>query len=141
MGLVSCGRNSRARNLAPSCSIFARPASQPRFTQHKKEAFWFYRFLSIIHEHVIKPLHWTEYMRDDALEAAGLNDQNTKVVDVGGGAGFATLGIVKHVDAKNVTILDQCPHQLAQARQKEALKDCKIIEGDAEDLPFPTVCR
>ncbi|KAE8668826.1 2-methyl-6-phytyl-1,4-hydroquinone methyltransferase [Hibiscus syriacus] len=51
---------------------------------------------------------------------------------------FTTLGIVKHVDAKNVTILDQSPHQLAEEKQKEPLKECKIIEGDAEDLPFPT---
>lgn len=27
------------------------------------------------------------------------------------------------------------PHQLVKAKQKEPLKDCKIIEGDAEDLP------
>ncbi|KAG6438277.1 hypothetical protein SASPL_103214 [Salvia splendens] len=125
----------------PKCSISApapRPASQPRFIQHKKEAFWFYRFLSIVYDHVINPGHWTEDMRDDALEPADLNHRDLTVVDVGGGTGFTTLGIAKHVDAKNVTILDQSPHQLAKARQKEPLKECTIIEGDAEDLPFPT---
>ncbi|CAL5421044.1 unnamed protein product [Camellia sinensis] len=30
------------------------------------------------------------------------------------------------------------PHQLTKAKQKEALKECKIVEGDAEDLPFGT---
>jgi len=60
------------------------------------------------------------------------------VVDVGGGTGFTTLGVVKTVDAKNVTILDQSPHQLAKAKEKAPLKECKIIEGDAEDLPFET---
>ena len=125
--------------MTPKCSLSAsRPASQPRFIQHKKEAFWFYRFLSIVYDHVINPGHWTEDMRDDALEPADLNNRNMVVVDVGGGTGFTTLGIVKHVDAKNVTILDQSPHQLARAKQKEPLKECKIIEGDAEDLPFPT---
>lgn len=116
----------------------SRPSSQPRFIQHKKEAFWFYRFLSIVYDHVINPGHWTEDMRDEALEPAELTDRNMLVVDVGGGTGFTTLGIVKHVDAKNVTILDQSPHQLAKAKQKEPLKDCKIVEGDAEDLPFRT---
>ncbi|KAH9605432.1 hypothetical protein KSS87_010277 [Heliosperma pusillum] len=77
-------------------------------------------------------------MRDEALEHADLYDRNMIVVDVGGGTGFTTLGIVKHVDAKNVTILDQSPHQLAKAKNKEPLKECRIIEGDAEDLPFPT---
>lgn len=138
-GSVSYGWNSKARTMGPICSVSSsRPASQPRFIQHKQEAFWFYRFLSIVYDHVINPGHWTEDMRDDALEPADLYDRNMTVVDVGGGTGFTTLGIVKHVDAKNVTILDQSPHQLAKAKEKEPLKDCKIIEGDAEDLPFPT---
>ncbi|XP_020534189.1 2-methyl-6-phytyl-1,4-hydroquinone methyltransferase, chloroplastic isoform X2 [Jatropha curcas] len=139
--LVSYHRNTQiSRILAPRCSSLSssRPASQPRFIQHKKEAFWFYRFLSIVYDHVINPGHWTEDMRDEALEPADLFSRNLKVVDVGGGTGFTTLGIVKHVDAKNVTILDQSPHQLAKAKQKEPLKECQIIEGDAEDLPFPT---
>ena len=139
-GLVSFGRNHyMAKTLTPRCSLSSsRPASQPRFIQHKQEAFWFYRFLSIVYDHVINPGHWTEDMRDEALEPADLYDRNMTVVDVGGGTGFTTLGIVKHVDAKNITILDQSPHQLAKAKQKEPLKECKIIEGDAEDLPFPT---
>ncbi|ESR57197.1 2-methyl-6-phytyl-1,4-hydroquinone methyltransferase [Citrus sinensis] len=126
------------QSIKCSLSATSRPASQPRFIQHKKEAFWFYRFLSIVYDHVINPGHWTEDMRDDALEPADLSNRNMLVVDVGGGTGFTTLGIVKHVDAKNVTILDQSPHQLAKAKQKEPLKECKIVEGDAEDLPFPT---
>lgn len=142
-GFLAATATTRVPNLrtivVPKCSVSAsRPSSQPRFIQHKKEAFWFYRFLSIVYDHVINPGHWTEDMRDDALEPADLNDRNMIVVDVGGGTGFTTLGIVKHVDAKNVTILDQSPHQLAKAKQKEPLKDCKIIEGDAEDLPFRT---
>lgn len=132
-------RDQRSRSNAPKCSLSSsRPASQPRFIQHKKEAFWFYRFLSIVYDHVINPGHWTEDMRDEALEPADLYDRRLKVVDVGGGTGFTTLGIIKHVDPENVTILDQSPHQLAKAREKEALKKCTIIEGDAEDLPFPT---
>ena len=137
--LLPYTRNSDAKILVPKCSLSAsRPASQPRFIQHKKEAFWFYRVLSIVYDHVINPGHWTEDMRDEALEPTDLYDRRMRVVDVGGGTGFTTLGIVKHVDAKNVTILDQSPHQLAKAKQKEALKECTIIEGDAEDLPFPT---
>ncbi|KAB1218098.1 2-methyl-6-phytyl-1,4-hydroquinone methyltransferase, chloroplastic [Morella rubra] len=137
--LVSFVRNYKARTPTTRCSLSSpRPASQPRFIQHKQEAFWFYRFLSIVYDHIINPGHWTEDMRDEALEPADLYDRNMIVVDVGGGTGFTTLGIVKHVDAKNVTILDQSPHQLAKAKQKEPLKECKIIEGDAEDLPFRT---
>lgn len=134
-----CSRTSKMPTLIPKCSLSSsRPVSQPRFIQHKQEAFWFYRFLSIVYDHIINPGHWTEDMRDEALEPADLYNRDLTVVDVGGGTGFTTLGIVKHVDPKNVTILDQSPHQLAKAKQKEPLKDCRIIEGDAEDLPFPT---
>ncbi|GBG76760.1 hypothetical protein CBR_g22976 [Chara braunii] len=121
------------------CSVSAeRPPSQPRFIQHKQEAFWFYRFLSIVYDHIVNPGHWTEDMREEALEPADLSDRELKVVDVGGGTGFCTLGIVKHVDGKNVTLLDQSPHQLEKARQKKELADVTIIEGDAEELPFAT---
>lgn len=139
-GLLSYRRNApKVLTLSPRCSVSSsRPLSQPRFIQHKQEAFWFYRFLSIVYDHVINPGHWTEDMRDDALEPADLYSRNLTLVDVGGGTGFTTLGIVKHVDPKNVTILDQSPHQLAKAKQKEPLKECKIMEGDAEDLLFPT---
>lgn len=138
--VVSYGdKYSARRNLTPRCSSSSlRPASQPRFIQHKKEAFWFYRFLSIVYDQSLNLGPWTEDMRDEALEPADLSDRNMRVVDVGGGTGFTTLGIVKHVDAKNITILDQSPHQLAKAKQKEPLKECNIIEGDAENLPFPT---
>lgn len=138
LGSFSCRKYNSKSLVTKSSLSSSRPVSQPRFIQHKKEAFWFYRFLSIVYDHVINPGHWTEDMRDDALEPADLFDRNMRVVDVGGGTGFTTLGIVKHVDAKNVTILDQSPHQLAKAKEKEPLKECTIIEGDAEDLPFPT---
>jgi MPBQ/MSBQ methyltransferase len=51
-----------------------------------------------------------------------------QVVDVGGGTGFCTLGVVKSVDGKNVTLIDQSPHQLAKAKAKPALKDVTIME-------------
>nr|AFK39501.1 unknown [Lotus japonicus] len=79
--VVSYGNKYRARTLTPRCSVSSfRPASQPRFIQHKKEAFWFYRFLSIVYDHVINPGHWTEDMRDEALEPADLFDRNMRVV-------------------------------------------------------------
>ncbi|KAI9091059.1 hypothetical protein K1719_028329 [Acacia pycnantha] len=85
------------------CNLSAsRSSSQPRFIQHKKVAFWFYRFLSIGHDHIINPEHWIEDIRDDALEQADLNDRNMIIVDVGGGMVFTTLGVVKHVDGNQL---------------------------------------
>ncbi|KAL6654126.1 hypothetical protein ACP70R_007591 [Stipagrostis hirtigluma subsp. patula] len=130
---------ARRRSTAYSSSMAAPPrsVSAPRFIQHKKEAFWFYRFLSIFYDHINSRLFLTEEMRDSGLEPANLHSRNLKVIDVGGGTGFTTTGVVKHVDPQNITLLDQSPHQLEKARQKEAIHGVTIMEGDAEDLPFP----
>ena len=50
-----------------------------RLIQHKEEAFWFYRFLSIVYDTIVNPGHWTEDMRTDALSVAQLDDPNLKV--------------------------------------------------------------
>eukprot|EP00891_Asterochloris_glomerata_P003576 jgi/Astpho2/3576/Aster-06483 len=119
-------------------------AGKLRFIQHKEEAFWFYRFLSIVYDKVVNPGHWTEDMREDALSVAKLDSPSLKVCDVGGGTGFCTLGIVKAgVDARNITLVDQSPHQLEKAKQKPFLRGVTIkepwlVQGDAEDLPLPT---
>ncbi|KAF5839556.1 S-adenosyl-L-methionine-dependent methyltransferase [Dunaliella salina] len=113
-------------------------ASGPRFIQHKDEAKTFYRFLSIVYDSIVNPGHWTEDMREDALSVAKLDSPDLKVCDVGGGTGFCTLGIVKNVKPQNVTLIDQSPEQLAKAKGKPALQGVRILEGDAEDLPFQT---
>jgi len=50
------------------------------------------------------------------------------VVDVGGGTGFCTQGVVKTVPAHNVTLIDQSPHQLEKARKKADLQGVTIVE-------------
>lgn len=77
-------------------------------------------------------------MRTDALEPAQLDSPALTVVDVGGGTGFCTQGIVAAgVTPNNITLLDQSPQQLDKARKKADLQGVTILEGDAEDLPFP----
>ena len=58
------------------------------------------------------------------------------MLDAGAGTGFTTEGIVARVEASQVTMLDQSPHQLARSRTKPALADCPRVLGDAENLPF-----
>ena len=53
-----------------------------------------------------------------------------QVVDVGGGTGFCTQGIVKTVSPTNVTLLDQSPHQLEKAKKKDDLQGITIVEVD-----------
>jgi MPBQ/MSBQ methyltransferase len=108
-----------------------------RLIQHKKEAYWFYRCLSLVYDRWVNPLFWTLRMRAQALELARLDDPSLTVLDAGAGTGFTTAGIVERVPARQVTMLDQSPHQLARARAKPALADCPKLQGDAERLPFP----
>lgn len=49
-------------------------------------------------------------------------------MDVGGGTGFCTQGIVKTVSPINVVLVDQSPHQLAKARKKPDLQGVTILE-------------
>lgn len=105
--------------------------------QDKKSAFWFYRFVSTSYDRLNAPF-WNESMRSQALELAKLNRPDLMVLDVGAGTGFTTEGLIKNVNPKCITMLDQSPHQLEQSRQKASLSQFKKLLGDAEDLPFPT---
>ena len=104
--------------------------------QHKREAYWFYRFLSLGYDRWVNPLFWTAEMRAQALATARLDAPGLEVLDAGAGTGFTTEGIVERVDPARVTMLDQSPHQLAKARRKPALAACRKLLGDAERLPF-----
>ncbi len=107
-----------------------------QLVQHKEEAYWFYRFLSIFYDKLVNPLFWTIPMRKAALELAQLGEPGVTVVDVGSGTGFTTEGIVKQVPPERITCIDQSPHQMSKAKAKPALQGCTFIEGDAERLPF-----
>ncbi len=96
-----------------------------RLLQHKTEAYWFYRVLSLVYDRWVNPLFWTPAMRESALAHGALDEPDVRVVDVGAGTGFTTEGIVERVTPANVTMLDQSPHQLARARAKPALADCR----------------
>ncbi len=109
-----------------------------RLMQHKREAYWFYRFLSIFYDKFVNPLFWTERMRDTSLALADLNEDNLQVIDVGSGTGFTTQGIVQQIAAKQVTCVDQSPHQMAKAKAKADLANCHFMLGDAENIPVET---
>src|SRR4051812_28252532 len=109
-----------------------------RFIQHKAEAYWFYRVVSLGYDRWINPLFWTEAMRDAGLALADLDRPGLTVADVGAGTGFTTEGIVAAVAPERVTMIDQSPHQLARARRKPVLAAAGKRLGDAEALPLET---
>jgi MPBQ/MSBQ methyltransferase len=107
-----------------------------RSIQHKKEALWFYRFVSPLYDRWINPLFWTPSLRAQALSLARLDDPQLRTLDVGAGTGFSTTGIVERVNPQAVTMLDQSPDQLGRAAKKPELAGCARLLGDAEQLPF-----
>ena len=104
--------------------------------QHKKEAYWFYRFVSPVYDRWVNPLFWTPELRSAALRLARLEDGGLRTLDVGAGTGFSTAGIVERVKPEAVTMLDQSPDQLRRADAKSGLAGCRKLVGDAEALPF-----
>lgn len=104
--------------------------------QHKKEALWFYRFVSPLYDRWVNPLFWTRPLRTEALRLARLDDPGLRTLDVGAGTGFSTAGIVERVNPEAVTMLDQSPDQLGRAAKKPELAACAKQLGDAEQLPF-----
>ncbi len=108
-----------------------------QLVQHKKEAYWFYYFLSNFYDNLVNPLFWTVRMREESLDIGKLDDPNLKVIDVGSGTGFTTQGIVKRVPAHNVFCVDQSHQQMAKAKAKPDLQDCTFRIGDAENIPYP----
>jgi demethylmenaquinone methyltransferase/2-methoxy-6-polyprenyl-1,4-benzoquinol methylase len=101
--------------------------------EDKGRAQVFYKYLSKVYDRV-NPFVWTEEMR---AEAIGLLDlaPDDRVLDVGCGTGFATEGLLEHVDT--VHGLDQSVHQLERAYGKFGRRGpVRFSRGDAERLPF-----
>jgi demethylmenaquinone methyltransferase/2-methoxy-6-polyprenyl-1,4-benzoquinol methylase len=101
--------------------------------EDKGRAQVFYKYLSKVYDRV-NTFVWTEEMR---AEAIGLLDlaPDDRVLDVGCGTGFATEGLLEHVDT--VHGLDQSVHQLERAYGKFGRRGpVRFSRGDAERLPF-----
>ena len=104
--------------------------------ENKARARLFYKYLSRVYDQV-NPFIWTEEMRNEALSLLDIEEEMT-VLDVGCGTGFATEGLLEHVD--EVYALDQSEHQLEQAYEKfgKRAPPVHFHRGDAERLPFGT---
>jgi len=101
--------------------------------EDKGRARLFYKYLSKVYDQV-NPFVWNEEMRSEALGMLDI-EADDRVLDVGCGTGFATEGLLEHVDV--VYGLDQSPHQLGKAYEKFGKHGrVRFHMGDAERLPF-----
>lgn len=98
------------------------------------EAYWFYVFWSNVYERMQKYFTSPE-MREAGLDLAALSP-GLKVLDVGAGTGTLSLQVGARVGAEHMTLLDQSPHMLDQAKAKPVLQKCTFVLSDAQTLPF-----
>ncbi|MEZ3143717.1 methyltransferase domain-containing protein [Halobaculum sp. MBLA0143] len=101
--------------------------------EDKARARLFYKYLSKVYD-TINPLVWNTEMRAEALEWFDPQPDD-RILDVGAGTGFATEGLLEHVD--EIHALDQSVHQMERAFAKFGRRGpVKYVRGDAERLPF-----
>ena len=101
--------------------------------EDKSRARLFYKYLSKVYDRV-NPFIWNEESRSEALALLDI-DPDDRVLDVGCGTGFATEGLLAHVDT--VYGLDQSVHQMEQAWKKFGKRGPVVFSrGDAERLPY-----
>jgi len=99
------------------------------------EAYWFYFGYSRVYERMQKYFTSNE-MREEGLNLANIHDASMKVLDVGAGTGTLSKQLVQRVDAANLTLIDQSPHMLEQAKAKPELMASTFVLADAHELPF-----
>jgi MPBQ/MSBQ methyltransferase len=75
-------------------------------------------------------------MRTQALTLARLDEPNLQAIDVGSGTGFTTQWIVQFVNSRQITCVDQRPHQQKKAKAKPDLNGCTFALEDAEQIPY-----
>jgi len=102
--------------------------------EDKSRARLFYKYLSKVYDRV-NPFIWNEESRSEALALLDI-EPDDRVLDVGCGTGFATEGLLAHVET--VHGLDQSAHQLEQAYAKfgKTAGPVRFARGDAERLPY-----
>ncbi len=101
--------------------------------EDKARARLFYKYLSRVYDRV-NPFIWNEEMRDEAISFLDIQPDDM-VIDVGCGTGFATEGLVQHVET--VYGLDQSPHQLQRAYEKFGRRGAvRFVLADAERIPY-----
>ena len=108
-----------------------------RLLQHKTEAYWFYRVLSLVYDRWVNPLFWTPAMREAALAHAALDAPGVRVVDVGAGTGLHDGG---HRRRRARGAGDDGRPEPAPARPRAGqagARGCEKLLGDAEALPLP----
>jgi MPBQ/MSBQ methyltransferase len=99
------------------------------------EAYLFYVGWSKVYERM-QGFFTSPQMREAGLDLAEINTP-LKVLDVGAGTGTLSMQVGARCGFDQLTLIDQSPHMLNQAKAKPQLADCEAILADCtQELPF-----
>jgi ubiquinone/menaquinone biosynthesis C-methylase UbiE len=106
------------------------------FLADKQRALNFYKIFSVAYD-ILNPDLYTDAMRDEIVSQIKTG-ADLRVLDVGCGTGYTTLGLLSRRDICEVVGLDMNPVQLNKAVRNLHSKKARlsISRGDAENLPF-----
>jgi SAM-dependent methyltransferase len=106
------------------------------FLADKQRALNFYRIFSAAYD-ILNPDLYTDSMRDEIVSQIKIG-ADLRVLDVGCGTGYTTLGVLNRRDVCEAVGLDMNPVQLNRAVKNLHSKKARlsISRGDAENLPF-----
>jgi demethylmenaquinone methyltransferase/2-methoxy-6-polyprenyl-1,4-benzoquinol methylase len=106
------------------------------FLADKQRALNFYRIFSAAYD-ILNPYLYTGKMRNEIVSQIKIG-ADLRVLDVGCGTGYTTLGVLNRRDVGEAVCLDMNPVQLNRASKNLHSKKAKlsISRGDAENLPF-----
>ena len=106
------------------------------FLADKQRALNFYRIFSAAYD-ILNPYLYTDAMRNEIVSQIKIG-ADLRVLDVGCGTGYTTLGVLNRRDVCEVVGLDMNPVQLNKAVKNLHSKKARlsISRGDAENLPF-----
>lgn len=115
------------------------PLREPvAFLADKKRALKFYEVLSNGYD-ILNPYLYTVSMRTTIVNHIdGKDSESLRVLDVGCGTGYTSIGVLKNEAVGDVFCVDMNSKQLARAQKNLLIekKRTNISRGDVENLPF-----
>ena len=108
----------------------------------QREARWFYAWYASVYEQ-LQPFFTSDSMREAGLDLAGVRGNVLDVLDVGAGTGTLSMQMVmRGIEPRKLTLLDQSDSMLKRARAKHALSLSTFVLADAtHSLPLPSESR
>ncbi len=106
------------------------------FLANNRRAIAYYNLLSKVYD-ILNPYLYTSSMRDVITERLDVS-KPLRILDVGCGTGYTTIGVLKASIAFEIVGIDQNSEQLRRARRNlnDEKRRTSLVRGDVDHLPF-----